>query len=111
MKRKIQLKEVVGKTVEGFALSHADQKLLISFEDKTFTVIGIREEDWGNGFSIGDTEFSVYDFPEKNLIDNSIYSAKELANTKEGIQNRNETLAEIAEREIYARLKAKYDAV
>ena len=109
MKRKIQLKKVAGKTVKSFALSAAKRELLISFKDETFIVVGIREETWEDNFNIVDVEFSVHDFLEQDLINSSIYSAKELADAKEAIQNRNETLAEIAERATYKRLKIKYE--
>jgi hypothetical protein len=111
MKRKIQLKSIVKRAIEGYALSWSKAELLISFEDGTFIVIGAREKSWEDDSIITDIALNIYDFLEEDLIDSSIYSAKELTNAKEGIKNRNETLAEIAERALFERLKIKYEGL
>ena len=109
MKTAITLKDTKGKTVETSIHSWSGG-VLISFADDTFVVLAAIKKYYEEDFVVTDVEFNLHDFEEKDLVDAHIFSTQELADAKESILDRNKTLAEVAERAAYERLKVKYEA-
>lgn len=101
MKKKILFNEIAERTVEGFASSFDNHKVLISFKDDTFIVIGFVEGFHEEEDGIMDVELDTFNFYSDDLLSNIFNSKEEFASMLEATENRTKTLAETAERETY----------
>lgn len=109
MKTEINVKEAIGKKVEGFKYSATSHQMIISFNDNTFTTFGIE-----SGYEPGDEEIvneslEWFDFGHEQLIKSGILSEKEWESMWNKERQIEQERLEIVERNQYLRLKSKYE--
>lgn len=103
----LELDEMEGKVVRGYAFSHIESRLLLVFEDDTYVVIGA-SHGYDNEIELNKVDFDYSEHSWDHMIRLGIYTKEKLQKLRELDKENARFQSEMHDRATYERLKAKF---